>query len=67
MNALITSDIQRRTNGFDVVRATSKEVDGKCISFVASDLLPGQAIHDNVTHLRLLAESPYLAVMIEQH
>ena len=42
----ITSAIQRRINGFDVVRAASNEADGKCISFVTSDLSPGQAVHD---------------------
>ena len=35
----ITSNIHRRINSFDVVRATSNEPDGKCISFMTTDLL----------------------------
>ena len=31
---------------FDGVRVTSNEADGKCISFVSSDLLPGQTRYD---------------------
>ena len=42
----ITSDQQRQINSFDVVRATLNEADGKCFSFVTSDLLPRHALHD---------------------
>ena len=41
----ITSDKQRRINGFVEVRGTLKEADGKCISFVTSDLSLGQDLH----------------------
>ena len=32
---------------FDMVRATSNEADGKCFSFVTSDLLPRHGLHDS--------------------
>ena len=42
----ITNYQQQRVDGFGVAGGKSNEADGKCISFVTSDLLPGQALHD---------------------
>ena len=37
---MIANYQQQRIDGFDVVRATVNDTDGKCIAFVTSDLSP---------------------------
>ena len=50
----------RINNGFDTIRAASYEADGKCISFVATDLSKLSVIFTNVGVQKSVSARPFL-------